>query len=493
MMRPRRSVPAAVLAAMLLAGLSASRAQDAPSLQGTTHLRLDAVDTSRSPKGEFLLFASFLDKYRKPITVTDAAAWKITFNGEPVTGELAVKQLSESEQGVAVVVVAAAYQAFQDEWFEHTRNGVQRLLNGLRAADLSALVTFGDSVEATGGLSPSHNEAVGWLSERKVDGMTPLLFEAIEKGLEFFPSDLTTVGPNRALVVISDGWDKYSLDNEKMRDQVQKVQRLAKKRNVRINVIGVTIGDSSSLQELQKIAHYTGGTYRPAAAAPGIEEYLGHLQAELTRQHVLYFKPDDFEGDRETTFKVEVMHEQRAYASGPLIAYVAPRESHLLTYVLIGAGGLAGLVLLIVIIRLIVRVVRSRGEDEVVEEGPELLKCGQCGNMIPVAWKVCQYCEALPHKGRLTVISVGELNGRTFFLKDSLTNIGSAPGNTVVLPDKSVSKRHAGIKIQDDRFELADFGSTNGVLVNGQRITKQFLKSGDVLTIGAVELEFTLK
>ena len=40
---------------------------------------------------------------------------------------------------------------------------------------------------------------------------------------------------------------------------------------------------------------------------------------------------------------------------------------------------------------------------------------------------------------------------------------------------------------------LADYGSTNGVLVNGQRITKQFLKDGDTLRIGMVELEFKLK
>jgi two-component system NtrC family sensor kinase len=85
------------------------------------------------------------------------------------------------------------------------------------------------------------------------------------------------------------------------------------------------------------------------------------------------------------------------------------------------------------------------------------------------------------------------LNAKVWFIKENLTNIGSADGNAIVIPDKSVSKRHAGIKVQDARFELADYGSTNGVMVNGQRITKQFLKSGDVLSIGAVEMEFTLK
>ena len=54
---------------------------------GTTTLRLDAVDVSGSPKGRFVLFASFLDKDFKPVGVAAADAWTVFINGEPVSAK----------------------------------------------------------------------------------------------------------------------------------------------------------------------------------------------------------------------------------------------------------------------------------------------------------------------------------------------------------------------------------------------------------------------
>ena len=481
----------------LAVALLATGGAHASDLHGTTSLRLDAVDTSGTAQGRLVLYASFLDKYRKPLVVTDPTKWTVLFDGETAEMEINVKRLADSERGVAVVVVVAAYEAFKEELYEHSRSGSARLLNGLRGVDTSGVVTYATTVDATGGLSPSHNEAVNWLSERKVGGPTPLLYEAIEKGLEFFPTDFSSIGPNRALIIVSDGWDKYTFERTKMKDQVQKVQRMAQTRNVRINVIGVAVedgdDDSDGLQALRKVSNYTGGTYRPAYAATGIEEFLGHQQSELTGQHVLEVVSDDLDGPKEMGFKVEVDHEARKYASDFVTAYVEEPESHLLNYLLVGAGVLVVLVLLGVVIRVVVGMIRNRPVEVYEELGPETRECPQCHNMIQADWRVCRYCEALPHLGRLTVRGIGELNGTTFFITDKLTNIGSAEGNTVVVSDQSVSKRHAGIKADDNRFELADFGSTNGVLVNGTRITKQFLKNGDVISIGAIELEFSLK
>ncbi len=479
-----------LLAALLLA--SVAGAQDV-NLQGATLLRLDAVDTAKAPDGEFTFYASLLDKYLKPIVVEDAAAWKVEIDGQEKTGKLTVKRLSNSDRGVSVAIVAAADTVFADGWFEHTRKGAADLINGLRTRDHSALVTFTDVVEATGGLSPQHEAAVGFLRERTVAGTTPPLFEAIEKALDFFPADYTSIGPNRVLVVVSDGGDKNAADAAKTKALLLKLQQLARSRNVRVNVIAAKIITPDSLQSLQALAHATGGTYRLAETGPDVETFFDHTKAELLGQHVVTFLPDDFDDEKESSFKVEVKHDNLPYASKPLIAPVPQKKSNLLKWLLIGGGALVGVVLLYFLVRLTVHLVRRRDDEQEEEEGPELAPCPQCNNMIPPEWKVCQYCEALPHKGRLTVVSVGDLNGRTFFLKESLSNIGSATGNTIILFDKSVSKRHAGIKIQDNRFELADFGSTNGVLVNGQRVTKQFLKNKDVITVGAVELEFTLK
>ena len=97
-----------------------------------------------------------------------------------------------------------------------------------------------------------------------------------------------------------------------------------------------------------------------------------------------------------------------------------------------------------------------------------------------------------PYKGRLLATG-GAYAGREFFITEDVTTIGSLAGNTIVLAEGGVSKRHAGIKVEEMRFELADFGSTNGTYVNGAKITKQFLKDGDEIRLGDNKLRFSLK
>ncbi len=64
----------------------------------------------------------------------------------------------------------------------------------------------------------------------------------------------------------------------------------------------------------------------------------------------------------------------------------------------------------------------------------------------------------------------------------------------VLLKDPTVSKKHAAIKVEEgNRYELRDFSSTNGTRVNGEFIQRKFLKDGDRLNFGEVEVEFTLK
>lgn len=463
--------------------------------QGTTSLRLDAVDVSGASKGRFVFFTSFIDKYFKPLMVTDSGAWGVTFDGERVKGQIEVKALKDSEHGVSVVLVFAEYEPFADELFEHTRNGVTRLLNNLRSADRTAVVTYGKTVEASGSLTPTHNEAVGWVSERKVAGLVPYMYDAIEKGLDLFPADFDTIGPNRALMVVTDGFDKNDDDPATIKDKLQSLQRKARTRNVRVNVVGVGIEDVTALEDIKKLAHYTNGTYREVRTAADVEQGLNDFQSELLGQHVLTLMADKFQGNKDTTFKVEVEQGGNAFTSGPMIRLVPERESHLVKYLLFGGGGLVALVLLGFVTTKAIGAIRAgRRDEQVADEGPELVPCNNKGeHQIPPDWLACKYCEALPHLGRLVVQSPGPTCGRTWFIRESMTNIGSSPDNAILIPDRSVSKRHAGIKVQDNRFELADFGSTNGVLINGQRITKQYLKSGDKICIGTVELEFTLK
>ena len=81
--------------------------------------------------------------------------------------------------------------------------------------------------------------------------------------------------------------------------------------------------------------------------------------------------------------------------------------------------------------------------------------------------------------------------GRTWRISVDTTIIGREEASAdLVLSDSNVSRRHAELARTDAGWTIADLGSTNGTRVNGQRITSQVLRSGDVITLGLIELQF---
>lgn len=80
-----------------------------------------------------------------------------------------------------------------------------------------------------------------------------------------------------------------------------------------------------------------------------------------------------------------------------------------------------------------------------------------------------------------------------FALDKEVMTIGRKKDNDIRIENLAVSGHHAKLlTIFDDSF-LEDLNSTNGTFVNGQRITKHPLRSGDVITIGKHELRYLNK
>ncbi len=68
--------------------------------------------------------------------------------------------------------------------------------------------------------------------------------------------------------------------------------------------------------------------------------------------------------------------------------------------------------------------------------------------------------------------------------------IGRSPENVVILPDPTVSRRHATVKVEDGRIMLIDLGSTNGTFVYNSetgsfdKVEKIELKPGMIVRFG---------
>ena len=114
--------------------------------------------------------------------------------------------------------------------------------------------------------------------------------------------------------------------------------------------------------------------------------------------------------------------------------------------------------------------------------------CGGCQRKMLPSWTRCLFCSWAPG-ARLEFIA-GPLTGQKIQLAEEITTLGSVAGNTVILADPGVSKRHVGIRRVEGQFELADLGSTNGVYVNGQKLPKKILAGGDIIRVGNSEAVF---
>jgi chromosome segregation ATPase len=73
------------------------------------------------------------------------------------------------------------------------------------------------------------------------------------------------------------------------------------------------------------------------------------------------------------------------------------------------------------------------------------------------------------------------------------TRIGRAQGCDLQIDSSSVSRHHALILLGPHEAIIEDLNSTNGVLVNGRKISRQPLRDGDLVLIGDVKFRFALK
>ncbi len=80
--------------------------------------------------------------------------------------------------------------------------------------------------------------------------------------------------------------------------------------------------------------------------------------------------------------------------------------------------------------------------------------------------------------------------GKKYPISKEITTIGRAAVNDIIIPDQSVSRRHAEIVMSEKEFVLRDLESRNGTFLNGRRISSRSLRDGDEIRVGMTSLFF---
>lgn len=75
----------------------------------------------------------------------------------------------------------------------------------------------------------------------------------------------------------------------------------------------------------------------------------------------------------------------------------------------------------------------------------------------------------------------------------SVIKLGKVPSAHLKLDDETVSRMHAVIEVDGaNNVSIIDVGSTKGTFVNGQKVNKAKLQSGDTIVVGEMRIELAI-
>jgi hypothetical protein len=93
----------------------------------------------------------------------------------------------------------------------------------------------------------------------------------------------------------------------------------------------------------------------------------------------------------------------------------------------------------------------------------------------------------------ILLVTAGASAGQVFNLSlESVTSIGRAKANDIVLEDVAISSQHCRVRPENGSFVVHDLRSTNGTFLNERRVTRSPLTSGDILKVGETSLQFRM-
>jgi pSer/pThr/pTyr-binding forkhead associated (FHA) protein len=90
----------------------------------------------------------------------------------------------------------------------------------------------------------------------------------------------------------------------------------------------------------------------------------------------------------------------------------------------------------------------------------------------------------------MLIVRRGPNAGSRYLLDAAVTTAGRHPDSEIFLDDITVSRRHAEILRDGERYTVRDVGSLNGTYVNRDRVDEAPLRHGDEVQIGKFKLVF---
>jgi hypothetical protein len=380
---------------------------------------------------------------------------------------LKVDTLEGAGAGTSVVVVVQASGAMAPVGPDIAQ-AVSGFIASLAPKDTAACISYGDGAEVVSPLSFAKDEVARKCGAISFTAKSFLLYDGLLRGIGAIPLDQSFAGA-RALVLVADGRDNGSTAD------IESVVGEARKRGIPVHAVGHSEVEQEPLAQLAQIARRTLGTYRAAPDSADLVPGLAAVRELIRSEYLLEWKTELPHDGKDHRVEVALQSDGNTLLENALTVRT-PRFVDWLRIAALSAAALLA-VLAGVAFYFFLR-----------KKSPPAGTCLVCRKAQEPDWAACLFC--LEGASARLLVQKGLDKGKRFPLVGRSVSVGSGPDNAIRLADGAVSGRHGGVSIQDGRFEIVDFGSRNGVLVNGRKTPRRLLVDGDVITVGVTELKF---
>ena len=435
-----RSLTAATLALALLSVLSPRSANaELPPFSRVHRLHFDAIEANESDEAALRLMLRAENAKGTPITDLRAVDLSINQDGAPFGRDaIRLEKLGATDARLRCVIVLDVSRVMRGAPFEAAKKAAIQLADALQARqDEVAVVVFGGEARVLSPFSDAPEEQRVRLEQLEVqaNSLSTTLYDGVADALE------SIEGPSgaraRFVVLFSDGEDDGSVRGL---DDVLALATVGEKAAA-IPILSVAYSRvGGTFDALGELARVSNGALTPVASP---DEIAGAFEAAFERVRNAYVVHVDASLDgqgHDISVAVEDVRATRRV--------VYPEGSSRLPMIL----GIAAATLVVLgVVALVVARLRARPSGQLVfVDGP------RAGQEVPIRQRL---------------------------------RIGAQADNDLVVDDETVSRHHAEVRARGGALEIEDLGSTNGTLVNGERIAQpQRLQPGDRVHIASLQL-----
>jgi hypothetical protein len=335
----------------------------------------------------------------------------------------------------------------------------------------------------------------------------PEVYKAIFEALEFAGSK-ENLPADKRLIVIS-----TAINNNRSPIKADDVIEKANRQGIPVYTVAYKTGNRYAPDNFVRISDRTEGQTTIAntldginAAVRGYIDRAGAQPVSNLNEYVLEFTTNHPANGRVYQYEVRYQGERLA------ATYVTPEDkgsflSNFGTYIFLIVVILAG-----VFVWLLNRARKTKATYDPTKQGEEAarLREAEKGQNVGTPGTREQSLQnrpappnTVPRKTNLrnTVIADSQSSAavlsvtagdfrQEFSLDKPQLTVGRAPGNDIVIPEQTVSGKHALITSEGGSFYVTDAGSTNGTYVNMIRISgKQRITPGDTIKMGAAQIK----